>query len=173
MTANYCSNCGEPLKENAVVCSNCGRPVPEQERTQEKADTNQSYTEETVKAEKVYEAPRSEPVKTKSAFFALILSFFIPGLGQVYNGHFWRGVFFMFAVPIGTLFLIIPGIVIWAWGLYDAYTESEAVNRGEKPFIEPTVWQIIGFLLMPILLVLAFAFLFTFIMVPLAVISYI
>lgn len=165
MAANYCSNCGEPLKEYAIVCSNCGKPVPGQSEVHgtesENERKSETRAEEKVHAEQVYSEniPRNTN-QTKNTFFALILSFFIPGLGQVYNGRFWKGVGFMIAVPLGTLFLLIPGILIWAWGMYDAYTESDRINKGELPYKKPTVWEIIGFLLLPILVGLLIAFIF-------------
>ncbi|MBZ3935831.1 zinc ribbon domain-containing protein [Methanimicrococcus blatticola] len=180
MAANYCSNCGEPLKEYAIVCSNCGKPIPGRSEVHEtgREETRKesgTHSEEKVHAEHVYTNSKQRNVdQSKNTFFALILSFFIPGLGQVYNGRFWKGVGFMIAVPLGTLLLLIPGIIIWAWGMYDAYTESDRINKGELPYKEPTVWEIIGFLLLPILVGLLFVLLsfifFMIIAIPLALI---
>ncbi len=173
MAANYCSNCGEPLKEYAIVCSNCGKPVPGRSGVHGTESESETRTEEKVHAEQVYrDTPKNTSNQSKNTFFALILSFFIPGLGQVYNGRFWKGVGFMIAVPLGTLLLILPGLAIWIWGMYDAYSESEKINKGELPYKEPTVWEIIGFLLLPILIGLAIAFIlvlfFMVIAIPLA-----
>lgn len=166
MTANYCANCGQPLKEYAIVCANCGMPVRGQEKVYENAE--KMHTKERVPAEKVNTKGNSKTAskQEKSAFFALIFSFFIPGLGQVYNGKFWKGVGFMIGVPLGSLFLLVPGVLIWVWGMYDAYTESEKINTGELPYREATVWEIIGFLLLPfivafLLIVLIFIFIFS------------
>ncbi|WNY24346.1 hypothetical protein MmiHf6_16770 [Methanimicrococcus hongohii] len=167
MAQKYCTNCGEQLKEYAIVCSSCGTPVKRQERTEntQQSDRNaeqfeETYTGETAYAEQVFEEdiPRTAP-KEKNTFFAIILSFFIPGLGQVYNGNFWKGIAFMIGVPLGTLFLIIPGLAIWLWNMYDAYTDADKVNKGELPYKEPTFWEIIIFLLLPIIIWLLIAFL--------------
>ena len=155
MAANYCFNCGEAYKENAVVCSNCGRPAPQESKEQENGKNEQTENEN-INAEQVYTGTK-KPVQIKSTFFALLLSFFIPGLGQVYNGKFWKGIFFMIAIFAGAFF-IIPGIIIWIWGLYDAYTEAEQINNGEKPYSEATVWEIIVFLLLPFILAAAIIF---------------
>ena len=166
MTANYCSNCGEAYKENAIICANCGRPAPQENKAEEKGYEKTEQTEnaktenataENVETEKVYEEPRRIPIQTKSPFLALILSFFITGLGQVYNGKFWKGIFFVIATFIGACFMIIPGIVVWIWGLYDAYTEAEQMNTGEKPYTEASVWEIIAFLVLPFILAFLFA----------------
>ncbi|MDV0444783.1 hypothetical protein MmiAt1_03230 [Methanimicrococcus sp. At1] len=187
MANNYCSNCGEPLKEFALVCSQCGMPV-KNEKAQENAENteksekseSQTYSEDTSKAEQaeqVYDKdiPKNTMKKEKNTFFALILSFIIPGLGQVYNGNFWKGVGFMIAVPLGTLFLIVPGVAIWIWGMYDAYTDADKINNNELPYKEPTVWEIIIFLLLPILFWVALAFIaiafFMLIAIPVAIIA--
>lgn len=170
MAQNYCSNCGEKLKEFAIVCSSCGTPTKEQQRQQNKNEPNQEEKKndtEKVNAEKVYRKNTNNE-QIKSPFIALILSFFIIGLGQVYNGRFWKGVGFLIAMPIGLLFLIIPGILIWIWGLYDAYTDAEKINRGEVPYKEPTVWEIIIFLFLPFILVFLFFFLVLLFFVGLA-----
>jgi TM2 domain-containing membrane protein YozV len=73
-----------------------------------------------------------------SPLLAAIFSFFIPGLGQFYAGHFLRGilVFIMSAVLggiltfVATIFaitIIIPfvavliGLIYWIWNIIDAY----------------------------------------------------
>ena len=171
MTANYCSNCGEALKQYAVVCSHCGRPVPGPNRSEQ---TNaEQQDKETIYAEKMRDTPRDEPAKTKSTFFALILSFFFPGLGQVYNGRAKKGVFFLVAsilsmFLLGILFvtaiwrpriwifvLILPLVIllIWVWGLYDAYKDAELINKGKKPYREANAWEVVSFLILPIILV--------------------
>jgi TM2 domain-containing membrane protein YozV len=50
---------------------------------------------------------------------AAVLSFFIPGLGQVYKGQVISGVVWLMLVPIGYLLFIIPGLVLHflcVWG---------------------------------------------------------
>ena len=59
------------------------------------------------------------------AFFALVLSFFIPGLGQLYNGQAMKGALVFFGGIILAIFsgglLAIP---VWPYGMFDAYTVS-------------------------------------------------
>jgi TM2 domain-containing membrane protein YozV len=63
-----------------------------------------------------------------SPLLAAILSFFIPGLGQFYNGQFLKAVgLFILAViagTIGIILLYIPLLVVWLYGMYDAYTTA-------------------------------------------------
>lgn len=57
------------------------------------------------------------------AFLALVLSFFITGLGQFYNGQALKGIFLFFAVIV--LAIISAGILaipVWLYGMFDAYT---------------------------------------------------
>ena len=58
---------------------------------------------------------------------AAILSLIIPGAGQIYNGTFWRGVFWLIITPgfwIGT-----AGLLGWPFHLVAAYT---AYNNAKK-----------------------------------------
>ena len=55
---------------------------------------------------------------------AAILSFFIPGLGQLVKGQILKAIGFFFGTFIGLAFFVIPGIAIWAWGIVDAYQEN-------------------------------------------------
>lgn len=65
-----------------------------------------------------------------SPLLALILSFFIPGLGQFYTGQFLKAI--LLFVVAGVLayfwFLIITLpflLIVWVYGMYDAYTVAQ------------------------------------------------
>ncbi len=84
----------------------------------------------------------------KSPIIAAVTSFFIPGLGQIYNGETVKGLAFItvgamlvllaliFVIPalmapalLGfVLILSIPYLVFWAYNIYDAYTTAEKIN---------------------------------------------
>lgn len=53
-----------------------------------------------------------------------ILSFFIPGLGQLVKGQVGRGILIFFGVIIGLAFFVIPGVIIWIWQIVDAYNKN-------------------------------------------------
>ncbi|MBQ3620212.1 MAG: hypothetical protein II940_00865 [Methanosarcinaceae archaeon] len=71
-----------------------------------------------------------------NAILAAVLSFFIPGLGQVYTKNYLRGIIFFIVVvflagiiagflsgligSLGWLFGLIP-LLIWLYNIYDAY----------------------------------------------------
>jgi hypothetical protein len=64
---------------------------------------------------------------------ALIISFFLPGIGSVYAGKTMPGLLiFVVAVILAILYsmvfywLIILYIIVWLYGMYDAYTTAKA-----------------------------------------------
>ena len=65
-----------------------------------------------------------------SPFVAVILSFFIPGLGQFYTGQLIKAILlFIAACVFGFLSTILIGIpfylIIWLYSMYDAYTVAK------------------------------------------------
>jgi len=65
---------------------------------------------------------------------AAVCSFFITGLGQIYNGQIFKGLLFMavwgVAVLMSFLLIGLPILVIvWVWGIIDAYRTAERLNR--------------------------------------------
>jgi TM2 domain-containing membrane protein YozV len=65
-----------------------------------------------------------------SPLLALVLSFFIPGLGQFYTGQLFKAVvLFVLAVVFGALSSMLLGIpfylIVWAYSMYDAYTAAK------------------------------------------------
>jgi hypothetical protein len=81
----------------------------------------------------------------KSPWGATICSFFIPGLGQVYNGETAKGIAVFFGTLIGFFIYFIPGLVVWLFGLYDAYIPAKKMNAGEIPFRPPKTAPMILF----------------------------
>jgi hypothetical protein len=65
------------------------------------------------------------------AFMSLI----IPGLGQNYTGRYLRGIIFAAIVAAGLAFFIVPGIVLWIAGTFDAYRMAQKINNNTLPFI--------------------------------------
>ncbi len=58
---------------------------------------------------------------------AAVLSFFVPGLGQIYNGDIWRGLFWLIITP--GLWLGSAGLLGWICHLVSAAT---AYSRAEQ-----------------------------------------
>lgn len=53
-----------------------------------------------------------------------VLSFFIPGLGQLIKGHVGRGIAIFFGVIFGLMLFVVPGVIIWIWQIADAYNKK-------------------------------------------------
>jgi len=81
-----------------------------------------------------YAAPPVVQVVPKSAGIALLISFFIPGVGSLYAGKTTTGVIILIGYIISwVLTIVIVGFVgvfgFWVWGLIDAYQGAQAWNR--------------------------------------------
>lgn len=78
----------------------------------------------------------------KSPGLAAVLSFFICGLGQIYNGQILKGLVFVVAYLISWLMMwIVIGFIttpiMWIWGIVDAYHVAQKINAqvgGVSPF---------------------------------------
>jgi TM2 domain-containing membrane protein YozV len=74
----------------------------------------------------------------KNPGIAAVLSFFITGLGQIYNGQIAKGII---CVVIWLSCLALTSIIIgwfilplfWIWGIYDAYRTAERLNAARGP----------------------------------------
>lgn len=53
-----------------------------------------------------------------------LLSFLIPGLGQIAKGQVGKGIAFFFGTLAGYSACIMPGIALHLWNIYDAYTHN-------------------------------------------------
>jgi TM2 domain-containing membrane protein YozV len=109
----FCSNCGKSIDEKAEICPHCGV--------------------------RVKEAPTHTHVEKKSTGIAAVLSFLIPGLGQIYNGQIGKGILFIIVgvILFLTIFIFI-GIILyplfWIFNIYDAYNTAKQINAGKiKP----------------------------------------
>jgi TM2 domain-containing membrane protein YozV len=71
----------------------------------------------------------------KNPGLAAVLSFFVTGLGQIYNGQILKGLIF-FAISLLNVLLMwvligfITAPLFWIYGIYDAYKNAERINRG-------------------------------------------
>ena len=88
----------------------------------------------------------------RSAALAAILSAW-PGLGQAYNGQLGKGLGFIVVWSIflgvtnsGVEFFSVLWLIIWAYGMYDAYATSIKLNSGALPYTEINAGQIVGFI---------------------------
>jgi TM2 domain-containing membrane protein YozV len=73
-------------------------------------------------------------VVPKNAGIALLISFFVPGVGSLYAGKTNTGVVILVGYIISWLLTIviigIAGVIgFWIWGMVDAYQAAQAWNR--------------------------------------------
>jgi TM2 domain-containing membrane protein YozV len=136
--AKFCSECGKPLSnESAKFCDNCGAKI----------DVTNPGDQREV---------RLVPTEEKNPFLATLCSFFIPGLGQTYNGETAKGVAILAGTLIGAVFFLIPGVLVWIFGLYDAYTTAKKMNNKELPLKPTKTAHLIIFLILAVLVIVAF-----------------
>jgi TM2 domain-containing membrane protein YozV len=67
----------------------------------------------------------TQPLKNPGV--AAVLSFFFPGLGQIYNGQIGMGII-LFILTVVLYFTVCLGIVLHLYLVYDAYTTATKIN---------------------------------------------
>lgn len=78
--------------------------------------------------------PNQAPKFYKNPTTATILSFFIMGLGQIYNGQIGKGVLFivLYTISIALMFIIVGFIttpILWIWGMVDTNKSAKKINE--------------------------------------------
>jgi TM2 domain-containing membrane protein YozV len=125
----------------------------------------------------------AQPKPQKNPMLALSYSSVLPGRGQVYNGQTAKG----FAIFIFTLaglvilpgiivllnfvsvqeviFLVaaLPGIIVWIYGIYDAYTVAGKMNTGAIPFLETRTLHMILFIVFAVAVIIVVLMIITLI----------
>jgi len=156
----YCPECGKPLaNEAANFCDNCGaklaaaptitvEPQPQPEAGAAGSASSGAGSEPVTLV---------QPVEEKSTFVAALCSLILPGLGQVYNGKLERGFLIFIGTVIGFFLFIIPGLLVWAFGIYDAYTIALKMNKKEIPFLPTNTGHVILFILLALFIVVVAA----------------
>lgn len=81
-----CPACNKQVSSHAAACPSCGQPINAQ-------------------------APATID-KTWSPGLAAVLSFFIPGAGQIYRGRIGSGLLWLVFVVGGYLLFIFPGLIL-------------------------------------------------------------
>ena len=127
---NFCPDCGEKLSENAKFCPNCGFDLNNFSKNVHNKNANTAYNPQM--------AGQNLPAR-KEPIVSVILSFVFPGLGQFYNGHSTKGIYFIILAVVSIILtMILIGaliyLLVWLWSIIDAYNSAEKLNRGE--FVE-------------------------------------
>ena len=56
------------------------------------------------------------------------------------------------------MIFIIPGLIVFIYGVYDAYSSAQKMNKGEIPYIASSTGVVIGFIVVEIILMVLFFF---------------
>jgi TM2 domain-containing membrane protein YozV len=137
----YCSNCGNLVKEGARFCNRCGAVL---------SGGSPPYYGQRASVTSTWYPERKDPL------IAVILSFLMPGVGQMYVGRMARGLIVLLCLSLLGLAAFMPGLFLitdgtvfsWMWWsvmaviayvvmyaaqLADAYLCAERHNRQGAP----------------------------------------
>ena len=140
----FCSSCGSNVEAGKRFCENCGAPLA----------TTPAATPQYISPPPPAPAfaPQQVPAQQKSAGLAAVASFLCPGLGQTYNGSFGKGLLILIGTLIGSMIFTIPGIIIWLYGVYDAYSTAKKMNEGQLPFVPHSTMHMLAFIVIVIVI---------------------
>ena len=107
MAMIYCPQCGAQASPQAPSCPKCGHPLaaPQPNLAQPAA---QPVVNVTVQQSQIV----GQSGATWNPLVAAILSFFIPGLGQLYKGQPINGIVWFVLVVLGYVCFIFPGLIL-------------------------------------------------------------
>lgn len=128
-----CPVCGTDNNDDTRYCDYCGADCGEQVRTSSEGGISIPSPIASSPSLLTFRPSPLPPCK-KHPVLAALLSVF-PGLGQVYNGNLTRGFYFFIGTFAGLIALILPGILIWLYGIYDAYRTTGRMMAGELPCV--------------------------------------
>jgi TM2 domain-containing membrane protein YozV len=130
-----CPHCGKVSNEETPrFCSGCGARMD--------GSTPAGYLG--------HPAPPREQKNTTIAGFC---SSVLPGLGQVYNGETAKGFAIFLLFLVGLVLLLIPGLIVWFYAMYDAYSVAGKMNTGEIPFRETRTLHLVLFIVFAVVVI--------------------
>jgi len=92
-------------------------------------------------------------VQLKVPAVSVILSGLFPGLGQVYNGDsLLKGLLIFFGAAFGSFVFLIPGLIVWIYGMYDAWKRASGINSGIYDYKPVKTGDLILMVMIPLIL---------------------
>ncbi|HHV44043.1 MAG TPA: zinc ribbon domain-containing protein [Firmicutes bacterium] len=121
----YCTNCGAEISDKAEYCPRCGfHPKKQRNFCNQCGAALKPNQELCIQCGKLI---RTAPSVTRLApWAAALISFFIPGLGQILVGQVVKGC----VILILTLTAFLFGPIINILAALDAYLITKKINRG-------------------------------------------
>ena len=122
----FCPDCGSQIRDGVKFCDKCGAQV------QTQAPSNQAVSNDGAVNYMMYKSTE------KSIGIALLISFFLTGLGMVYAGNTEKGlIYFVCAFIINFMMLMflrpplffIISLLIWITGMVLTYLEVKQYNE--------------------------------------------
>ncbi|MDQ3817888.1 MAG: hypothetical protein M3362_09370, partial [Acidobacteriota bacterium] len=96
---------------SALSCPQCGRPFSAKPTQHTTSTQSPAVNPPTPQIHYHYQYPYPAQ-QVWSPGVAAILSFFIPGVGQMYKGRVGEGILWLIFTPIGYVLLILPGLIL-------------------------------------------------------------
>lgn len=72
---------------------------------------------------------QTQPQRVWEPGIAALLSFFIPGAGQIYKGHVFNGLAWFVGTIIGYMMLVVPGVIMHVFCIVGAHS-GDPTKRG-------------------------------------------
>lgn len=120
--SKYCTKCGKSVNGNNKFCNNCGNRL----------GFNTASVNNSVNVNERF-------IDDKNPWLAALLSFFLLGFGQFYNGQVLKGIIFVLILFLlvalanieQLIFLPVLFLLFFLYIVYDAYNSAKKINAND------------------------------------------